>query len=72
MPAVRAVVVSAEEAYDGNAELWCGDQLMAITVLQDGALQLRIDPRADGEPWLVETTSLARALRDAGCQIAAY
>jgi hypothetical protein len=72
MPPVHAVIVSPEEAYDGNAELWCGSELMAVTVLQEDGLHLRIDPRRDGEPWLVETTSLARALKDAAQDIAAY
>ena len=70
MPPVRVVVASAEEAADGNAEFWLGGELMAVTVLYDGRLHLRIDPRADGEPWLIETTSLALALEDAAHQIA--
>ena len=45
--------------------------MMAVTVLYDGRLHLRIDPRRDGEPWLIETTSLALALDDAARQIAA-
>jgi hypothetical protein len=72
MPPVRVIVVSAEEAADGNAELWLGSELMAVTVLYDGRLHLRIDPRRDGEPWMIETTSLALALENAAQQIAAY
>jgi hypothetical protein len=72
MPDVRLVLVSAEEAYDGNAEFWCGGELMAITVLVDGRLQLRVDPRPDGEPWVIETQSLARALQHATERIAVY
>ncbi len=72
MPPVRVIVASPEEAVDGNAEFWCGGELMAITVLYDGRLHLRIDPRRDGEPWLIETTSLALALENAATQIAAY
>jgi hypothetical protein len=72
MSQVHVIVVSPEEAFDGNAELWCAGQLMAITVIQDGRLQLRIDPRPDGEPWLIDTDSLALALRDAAQRIAAY
>ena len=56
---VHVSVVSPEEAYNGNAEFWCGNQLMAVTVINDGQLQLSIEPRADGSPWLVETTSFA-------------
>ena len=72
MPPVRVIVVSAEEAADGNAEFWCGHDLMAITVFIDGQLHLRVDPRPDGEPWLIETESLALALQDAAQRIAAY
>ena len=72
MPPVRVIVVSAEEAADGNAEFWCGGELLAMTVLVDGRLHLRVDPRPDGEPWLIETDSLALALQDAAQQIAAY
>jgi hypothetical protein len=72
MPPVRVIVASPEEAADGNAEFWCGGQLMAVTVLYEGRLHLRIDPRADGQPWLVDTTSLTLALDDAARQIAAY
>jgi len=72
MPPVRVIVASPEEAADGNAEFWCGGELMAITVLYDGRLHLRIDPRRDGEPWLIETTSLALALKEAAREIAAY
>ena len=55
------IVASPEEAADGNAELWSGGELMAITVLYEGRLHLRIDPRRDGQPWLIDTTSLALA-----------
>jgi hypothetical protein len=72
MPPVHLVVASAEEAADGNAEFWCGRELMAVTVLYEGTLHLRVDPRPDGEPWLIDTTSLAAALEDAAQQIAAY
>ena len=42
---------------------------MGVTVLHEGRLHLRIDPRADGMPWLAVSASLARAgrgLRAAG------
>jgi hypothetical protein len=45
---------------------------MAVTVLYEGRLHLRVDPRADGEPWLIDIVSLALALEDAAHQIAAY
>ena len=72
MPEVRVLAVSPEEAYDGNAEFWCGHELMAVTVLHEGRLHLRVDPRPDGQPWLMETSSLALALQDATAQIASY
>jgi hypothetical protein len=72
MPPVRVIIASPEEAADGNAEFWCGGEMMAVTVLYDGRLHLRIDPRRDGEPWMIETTSLALALESAATQIAAY
>ncbi len=72
MTPVRVIVASAEEALDSNAEFWLGRELMAVTVLYDGRLHLRIDPRRDGEPWLIETTSLALALESATRQIAQY
>jgi len=36
---------------------------MGVTVLHEGRLHLRIDPRTDGMPWLADTASLARAGR---------
>ncbi len=72
MHPVRVIVASPEEAADGNAELWSGGELMAITVLYEGRLHLQIDPRRDGHPWLIDTTSLALALNDAARQLAAY
>jgi hypothetical protein len=67
MPPVRVIVASREEA-----ELWCGDELVAVTFLYDGRLHLKIEPRADGQPWLIEATSLVLALDEAARQIAAY
>jgi hypothetical protein len=69
---VHVIVVSPEEAYNGNAEFWCGNELMAVTVLNEGQLQLSIEARAGGSPWLVDTTSLALGLADAARQLAAY
>jgi hypothetical protein len=72
MPLVHLVVASAEEAADGNAEFWCGPELLAVTVLHEGRLHLRVDPRRDGEPWLIDSSSLALALEEAAQQIAIY
>ena len=72
MSQVRMIVVSAEEAYDGVAELWCDAELMGVTILSEGELQLRIESRADGQPWVVDTTSLHHALGEATELLAAY
>ena len=72
MSEIRAIVVSPEEAYDGTAEFWCGPELMGITMLSAVGLQLRIDPRPDGRPWLIDVTSLTHALDEANRLIAAY
>jgi hypothetical protein len=69
---IRVIVASREEAYNGNAEFWCGAELMAVTLLREGQLQLRIDSRANGEPWLIGTTSLSLGLAEAARQLAAY
>lgn len=72
MSEIRAIVVSPEEAYDGTAELWCGSELMGITMLSEAGLQLRIDPHPDGGPWLIDVPSLTRAIDEANRLIAAY
>jgi hypothetical protein len=72
MNEIKVIVTGPEEAYDNEAEFWCGDELMAVTVLHQGRLHLRIDPRADGSPWLADTTSLARSLTEAEQRLAAY
>ena len=72
MKIVNVVVVSPEEAQDGTAEFWCGGELMAMTTICEGKLQLRIESRSDGLPWEVDTESLARGLAEATRQIAAY
>jgi hypothetical protein len=33
MSEIRVIVASAEEAYDGTAEFWCGGELMGVTML---------------------------------------
>jgi hypothetical protein len=40
-------------------------------MLSPSRLQLRIDPRADGQPRLIDTTSLAHGLEEANRLIAA-
>jgi hypothetical protein len=72
MTDVRTIVTGPEEAYNYEAELWCANELMGVTVLHDGRLNLRIDPRCDGAPWMADVASLARALVEAEDRLAAY
>jgi hypothetical protein len=72
MNQIKAIVTGPEEAYDNEAELWCANELMGVTVLHEGRLHLRIDPRADGSPWLADVASLARSLAEAEQRLAAY
>jgi hypothetical protein len=72
MNEIKVIVTGPEEAYDNEAEFWCANELMAVTVLHQGRLHLRIDPRADGSPWLADTTSLANSLAEAEQRLAAY
>ena len=72
MSEIRMIVTSPEEAYNNEAEFWCANELMAFTVLHEGRLHLRIDPRDDGAPWLADAASLAHALAEAKERLAAY
>ena len=72
MNEINAIVTGPEEAYDNEAELWCANELLGVTVLHEGRLHLRIDPRADGSPWLADVVSLAHALGEAFQRLAAY
>ena len=72
MNEINAIVTGPEEAYDNEAELWCANELMGVTMLHEGRLHLRIDPRPDGLPWLADTASQARALAEAEQRLAAY
>ena len=72
MTAIHVIVTGAEEAYNDEAELWCGGELFGVTVVHEGRLHLRIDPRADGLPWLADVASLASSLAEAEQRLAAY
>jgi hypothetical protein len=72
MTKVQVIITGPEEAYDDGAEFWCANELMAVTVLHEGRLHLRIDPRADGAPWLADAASLAGALAEAKQRLASY
>ena len=54
MTEINVIVTGPEEAYNNEAEFWCANELMGVTVLHEGRLHLRIDPRPDGSPWLAD------------------
>ena len=72
MTEIRMILTGPEEAYNNEAEFWCANEMMGFTVLHDGRLHLRIDPRDDGSPWLADVVSLVRSLADAEQRLAAY
>jgi len=72
MTLIRLVLTGPEEAYDNHVELWSGHDQLGVTVLHEGRLHLRIDPRPDGQPWLLDTTSLAACLAESAQRLAAY
>jgi hypothetical protein len=72
MTEINVIVTGPEEAYEGVAEFWSANELLGMTVLHQGRLHLRIDPRSDGTPWLADVVSLARALAEAKQRLAAY
>ena len=72
MTEITMVLTGPEEAYNNQAELWRGHEMIGVTVLHEGRLHLRIDPRADGAPWLADVVSLARSLTEAEERLAAY
>jgi hypothetical protein len=72
MTEIKVIVTGPEDAYNNEAEFWRANELMGVTVLHEGRLHLRIDPRSDGSPWLAEVASLARSLTEAEQRLAAY
>jgi hypothetical protein len=72
MTEINVIVTGPEEAYNNEAEFWHGNEMMGFTVLHEGRLHLRIDPRPDGGPWLADVASLARSLAEAEQRLAAY
>jgi hypothetical protein len=69
MRPIRVIVARSEATAEARAELWCGDELLAVTFLYDRRLHLQIEPRADGRPWLIDATSLALSLDEAARRI---
>jgi hypothetical protein len=74
MHEIEVRTVSAEEASDGVAELWRDGQQIAYTHydFDDGDLVLRIEPRYDGTPLVVEVRSLTAALAEVDRVLAVY
>jgi hypothetical protein len=72
MTEIKVIVTGPEEAYNNEAEFWCANELMGVTVVHEGRLHLRIDSRADGSPWLADVNSLASSLTEAEQRLAAY
>jgi|1186.fasta_scaffold45415_2 hypothetical protein len=69
---IEVLVASPEEADEGIAEFWCGPEMMALTCIADGRLELRIQSRADGLPWRVDPKSLAEGLAKVWQLLAAH
>ena len=72
MSQIHLIITSPEGAYDNAAEFWCANELMGVTVLNEGRLHLRIDPRTDGSPWLADAASLASSLAEAKQRLVSY
>jgi hypothetical protein len=62
MHEIRVSVVSPEAADHGVAELWAAGELIGYTILDDGDLMLRIEPRHDHGAVVLGARSLAQAL----------
>ena len=50
MNAIEVIVTGPEEAYNYEAEFWCADHLMGVTLLHDGRLHLRVDHGPTARP----------------------
>jgi hypothetical protein len=72
MTHVEMILTGPEEAYDYEAEFWCANEMLGVTVLHDGRLHLRIDARPDGKPWLADAESLRKALAEADERLMKY
>jgi hypothetical protein len=74
MPEIEVLTVSAEVASDGVAELWRDGKQIAYTHydFENGDLMLRIEPRHDGTPLVVEVRSLTAALAEVDRVLTVY
>jgi hypothetical protein len=59
---IEVIVASLEEAEAGIAEFWIDGTQFGHTLLLDGELVLRIEPRSDGQAWEVDFHALRRSL----------
>ena len=72
MHEIKVITISAEEAEHGVAELWADGQQIAYTLLDDGELKLRFEPRRDGTPVVIGLRSLTNALAEVDRHVASY
>jgi hypothetical protein len=74
MHEIEVLTVSPGEASDGVAELWRDGEQIAYTHydFNVGDLMLRIEPRIDGSPLVVEVRSLTAALAEVDRVLAVY
>jgi hypothetical protein len=69
---IQVSVISAEEQFNGIAELWAGDELIAFTHYEDGDLMLRIEPRPAGVGVVVGAQALVSAIAEANRRLSMY
>jgi hypothetical protein len=72
MHEIQVNVSSAEEAFDGTAELWSGGQRIGFTRYEDSDLMLWVEPRRDGSAVVVGARAMADALAEANRLLALY
>jgi hypothetical protein len=72
MHEIKVITISAEEAEHGVAELWADGQQIAYTLLDDGELKLRFEPRRDGTPVVIGLRNLTNALAEVDRHVASY
>ena len=62
MHEIRVSILSPEAADHGVAELWVADELIGYTILEDGDLILRVEPRRDRTQVVTGARSLAQVI----------
>lgn len=66
MAPLRVNVVGPREA-----EVWSGEELLAVAFFYDERLHLRIEPRADGRAWVVDASGFRLAVDEVARRIGA-